>query len=99
MILYKAHLTLLLHYIAYSRLTCQCSENAKANDYPYFALRYWGICVGVKNYNASNDIGKISADCFNGEFKKCSNDDTEECVGTTRTDFIYKVGETLLNID
>ena len=92
--LYQSHFTFLFAYISQFRLACRCSDKAKAEGYPYFALRFWGICLGVKNLNT---FRSTSGACATGRFKPCSSDHTEECVGKGNADFIYKVGKILVN--
>ena len=71
------------------RLACRCSARAKEAGYPFFALRFWGICLGVQNLNS---FRASSTECSTGNLKPCSAHQTEECVGKGNADFIYRLG-------
>ena len=72
------------------RLACRCSEKAKSDGYNYFALRFWGECLGMKNLHPTRST---SESCKTGKFEACPLTHIEECVGEASTDFIYQVGK------
>ena len=70
---------------------CRCNQDAIANGFDYFVLRYFGECYGATKVStlASND-------CLSHGYETCIDSSDKECVGVSLVDYIYEVGEGIL---
>ena len=69
-------------------LAQRCNERAIKDGYHYFALRFWGECVG---FIKLNEVRTSSSECSTGHYKPCPKNHDQECVGKASVDYIYRV--------
>ena len=82
-----------LPYTTYSSPACDCLKKAKAQNYDYIQIGYFGECKGGKDFK--KDILKRTEiptnRCVNTKFKGCLKSSDLDCVGRANTGFIYLV--------
>ncbi|XP_057291700.1 hemicentin-1-like [Hydractinia symbiolongicarpus] len=72
-----------------TRIACKCDKAAKEKGYDFFALRYYGICVGLSKIG---HIEKRKGACMNAKFKDCDDAAPGECIGKDFAETIYEIG-------
>ena len=82
-------------------LACRCAQKALDKGYKVFGLQFYGECWSgpFAELNFNRD-GLASADrCVMNLNKptECDQSSNQECVGTQKTNYIYKLMESKLN--
>lgn len=73
------------------RLACRCAKKTSDTGYSYFGLQFYGECwsnrLAEKRYER---YGK-SPDCMGFQYKRCNDEDENECVGRGTKNYMYKI--------
>ena len=73
------------------RLACRCAKKTSDTGYSYFGLQFYGECwsdrLAEKRYER---YGK-SPDCMGFQYKRCNDEDENECVGGGNENYMYKI--------
>lgn len=75
-------------------LACRCHDAAKKQGLKYFAIRYYGECVGGKDEKGLENLlqNERSKECANTKFLQCDNHvDGSECAGKGNAEYIYQL--------
>jgi len=80
----------------YLSLACRCHKKAKEMGYKFFAIRFFGECVGGSDEGVLEETLKsgkgLSNACNNIHHDKCDNHNGgTECVGMANADYLYRV--------
>ena len=81
-------------------MACRCAEKARQKGYTVFGLQFYGECWSGPNAELNfNRDGVASPDqcVMNLEAPtECDPSSNQECVGTSKTNYIYKLMESKL---
>ena len=77
-------------------LACRCHEEAKRRGMKFFAIRFYGECVGGMDEAKLTDMlksGKGKSNACNNIYHSTCNDHSggKECVGMANADYLYRV--------
>ena len=79
--------------LLYIRLACRCAKESRAIAYSYFGLQFFGECWSDAQVEERYKRYGKSSECVGFEYKTCSDEDENECVGGGNKNYVYKIVE------
>jgi len=77
-------------------LACRCEEKARAEDFSYFGIGFYGECWAGSNIKALKEKiltpgGHASSTCIGGDFLVCNDKNKHECAGIEDNEYVYLI--------
>ena len=74
-------------------LACRCAKESSAKELSHFGLQHYGECWSDPDAADKFDRYGKSEDCMGFGYKTCDDEDSNECVGGTSKNYVYRVVE------
>lgn len=73
------------------RLACRCAKESLARGYSSFGLQFYGECWSDPQADDRFDRYGKSQRCEGFRYKSCNEQDSNECVGTGKENYVYRI--------